>query len=66
MILWGNTARHGGFDHLIQTGSVRDKYRTFLIMNRGILCVDCNAALGHIKDNVIVAEKMVEYLIKNR
>ena len=32
---------------------------------RGILCGHCNKALGHIKDNVFLLDKMKDYLIKN-
>jgi hypothetical protein len=30
---------------------------------RGVLCAGCNLALGHIKDDPIVAQKMVQYLL---
>jgi len=29
---------------------------------RGLLCVNCNLALGHVKDNVQILNKMIKYL----
>lgn len=31
---------------------------------RGLLCINCNLALGHIKDNVTTLKKMITYLSK--
>jgi len=29
---------------------------------RGLLCINCNTALGHLKDSLIILEKMTDYL----
>lgn len=29
---------------------------------RGILCMNCNIALGHVNDNVTIIQKMIDYL----
>lgn len=42
-------------DHCHETG----KYR-------GLLCMNCNAALGSFKDNVEVMKKAIEYINENR
>jgi hypothetical protein len=41
-------------DHCHNTGNVRS-----------LLCFHCNTALGHIKDDVSIAERMLEYLRKH-
>ena len=33
---------------------------------RGLLCLQCNAALGYIKDNIKTAKNMVKYLQKHK
>lgn len=32
---------------------------------RGLLCLRCNSALGHARDDVSILRKMIEYLEKN-
>lgn len=32
---------------------------------RGILCHDCNLALGHVKDDVVILESLIKYLREN-
>lgn len=40
-------------DHCHETGVVR-----------GLLCYNCNTGIGRLKDNVIVLQRAIEYLIK--
>ena len=42
-------------DHCHETGKVR-----------GVLCWSCNIALGHVKDNVEVLSKMIEYVQQHK
>ena len=42
-------------DHCHKTGNVR-----------GLLCSNCNAALGFLKDNILIAESAVRYLKDNQ
>lgn len=42
-------------DHCHSTGKVR-----------GLLCHSCNVALGHVKDNVEVLSKMIEYVQQHK
>ena len=42
-------------DHCHETGSVR-----------GVLCWSCNIALGHVKDNVEILSKMIEYVQQHK
>lgn len=47
----GDTARRFHVDHDHLTGVVR-----------GVLCHSCNVTLGHVRDDVIVLERLVAYL----
>jgi len=33
---------------------------------RGILCHDCNLALGHVKDDVVVLKNLIQHLVENQ
>jgi hypothetical protein len=44
-------ARLFAVDHSHTTGKIR-----------GLLCINCNTALGHVKDSVSTLEKMISYL----
>ncbi len=33
---------------------------------RGILCNNCNLAIGHLQDNIFIAEELLKYLKENK
>jgi hypothetical protein len=49
--MWGKNSKRLGIDHDHTTGQVR-----------GLLCDNCNPALGSFKDNIETLQKAIDYL----
>ena len=51
-VLYSDTDKH--LDHNHSTGKIR-----------GVLCTNCNIALGHTQDNIAILRNMIKYLEQN-